>query len=85
MGPQELALADALDLAYRDVGRLMTVERDYDAALAALAGLRGVVDDFFESVLVMDEDERLRTNRLAMLNRLGGLFAGFADFGRLTG
>jgi glycyl-tRNA synthetase beta chain len=85
MGPQEDALADALDLAYRDVGRLMTVERDYDAALAALAELRGPVDDFFETVLVMDEDERLRTNRLAILNRLGGLFADFADFGKLTG
>jgi glycyl-tRNA synthetase beta chain len=43
------------------------------------------VDAFFESVLVMDPDERVRANRLALLNRLVGLFDGFADFAKLAG
>jgi glycyl-tRNA synthetase beta chain len=85
MGDEEAALADALDAAYDRVRALMTVEGDYDAALAALADLRAPVDAFFESVLVMDPDERLRANRLTMLNRLTGLFSGFADFGRVAG
>ncbi|MDZ4166785.1 MAG: glycine--tRNA ligase subunit beta [Coriobacteriia bacterium] len=85
MGAEESVLADALDDAYGRIRTLMTVDGDYDAALAALADLRAPVDAFFEAVLVMDPDERLRRNRLALLNRLTGLFADFADFGRLTG
>ena len=85
MGAEERALADAVEVAYERVGALMTVDRDYEAALSALADLRGPVDAFFESVLVMDPDDAIRANRLALLNRLGGLFDGFADFGRLAG
>lgn len=85
MGPEESALADAVEIAYERVGALMTVDRDYEGALAALADLRGPVDAFFETVLVMDSDPAIRTNRLALLNRLAGLFADFADFGKLAG
>ncbi len=84
MGAEEGVLDEALVAAEETVGRLMAV-RDYDGALNKLADLRGPVDAFFESVLVMDKDEQLRRNRLALLNRLGGLFDGFADFGRLAG
>jgi len=84
MGAEEGALDAALVVASQDVGRLMAA-RDYDAALAHLADLRAPVDAFFEGVLVMDPDEALRRNRLALLNRLGGLFDGFADFGKLAG
>ena len=55
----------------------------YAAALQRLAGLRSAVDDFFEQVLVMDEDAKLRTNRIALLNELSGLFLRVADFSRL--
>ncbi|MRS11524.1 MAG: glycine--tRNA ligase subunit beta [Actinobacteria bacterium] len=85
MGEEEAALADAVEITYERVGALMAVDRDYEGALAALADLRGPVDSFFERVLVMDPDETLRTNRLALLNRLQGLFADFADFGKLAG
>ena len=84
MGAEEGALDHALVVASSSVGSLMAA-RDYDAALAALADLRAPVDAFFEAVMVMDADEALRRNRLALLNRLGGLFDGFADFGKLAG
>lgn len=84
MGAEEAALDRALVIAAEKVGGLMA-SRDYDAALAGLADLRAPVDAFFESVLVMDKDEALRRNRLALLNRLGSLFDGFADFGKLAG
>lgn len=85
MGDEETALDDAVEKAYQQVGALMTVEHDYEGALAALAELRSPVDAFFERVLVMDPDPDIRRNRLALLNRLGGLFADFADFGKLAG
>jgi len=85
MGDEESALADAVEIAYERMSALMTVDRDYEGALAALADLRGPVDVFFETVLVMDPDPAQRTNRLALLNRLQGLFADFADFGKLAG
>lgn len=84
MGPEERALYDAVEQCRTQVRALIEEERDYDAALSALAALRAPVDEFFESVLVMDPDERLRKNRLALLNRLCGLFAGFADFRKLA-
>jgi glycyl-tRNA synthetase beta chain len=85
MADEERALADAVEIAHERVDALMRVDRDYEGALAALADLRGPVDAFFESVLVMDPDERVRANRLALLNRLVGLFDGFADFAKLAG
>ena len=53
--------------------------RDYPAALARLAGLQTSVDRFFEGVMVMDEDDAVRRNRLALLKRLKGLFDHIAD------
>jgi glycyl-tRNA synthetase beta chain len=85
MGAEERALADALEIAEAEITTLMRVDHDYESALASLAELRGPVDAFFERVLVMDPDAAVRRNRLALLNRLGGLFADFADFGKLAG
>lgn len=56
---------------------------DYQAALLQLAGLRQVVDEFFNKVMVMADDEALRNNRLALLNGLRGLFLRAADLSRL--
>lgn len=53
---------------------------DYAAGLAQLARLDGVVDAFFDQVMVMDEDLEVRANRLALLRRLKGLFDRVADF-----
>ena len=84
MGAEEAALADALAEAEERAGVSLRAG-DYDAALGVLAGLRVPIDSFFDSVLVMDPDERLRDNRLRLLNRFVGLFERFADFSRLAG
>jgi glycyl-tRNA synthetase beta chain len=55
----------------------------YTPALMRLAALRGPVDAFFDTTLVMAEDENLRRNRLALLARLSALFLRTADLSRL--
>ena len=57
---------------------------DYSAALKALAGLRGAVDAFFDGVMVMAEDAKIRANRLALLSRLAGLMNRVADISKLS-
>ena len=57
--------------------------QDYQQALTRLAALRAPVDAFFDQVLVMAEDESLRNNRLALLERLHNLFLHVAELSRL--
>lgn len=52
---------------------------DYELALLDLASLRAPVDQFFDNVMVMAEDEAIKQNRLAILNRLRNLFLQVAD------
>jgi glycyl-tRNA synthetase beta chain len=59
--------------------------RNYTEALKDLAVLRGAVDEFFDSVMVMADDPALRANRLALLGRLRSLFMHAADLSRLPG
>lgn len=43
--------------------------RKYFEALKNLADLRKVIDDFFDTVLVMDKDLKIQKNRISLLNR----------------
>lgn len=56
---------------------------EYQAALAELATLRGPVDNFFDNVMVMADDEALKQNRLTMLSQLRELFLKTADISLL--
>ncbi|HEB55379.1 MAG TPA: glycine--tRNA ligase subunit beta [Gammaproteobacteria bacterium] len=58
-------------------------ENQYEQALTLLAQLRDPVDRFFDKVMVMAEDEKLRNNRIALLNQLHSLFMQVADVSRL--
>lgn len=80
----EIRLFDSMR-SLRDAVSIATAQREYANALGRLAQLRPAVDEFFDQVMVMDEDPRLRTNRLALLAQLHGLFAGVADLSRLPG
>jgi len=84
MGPEEITLAQALDGAEGVVDEAMAA-RDYDAVLEQLAALRPPIDAFFDNVLVMDQDLKLRENRLRLLNRFVAVFERFADFSKLAG
>jgi glycyl-tRNA synthetase beta chain len=57
--------------------------RDYEAVLRALATVRPEVDAFFDRVMVMADNDRVRHNRLALLRSLEGLFLRVADISKL--
>jgi glycyl-tRNA synthetase beta chain len=81
--PAEVALWSALEGA-RDSIRPLIDSRDYTAALSELAQLRSQVDNFFDDVMVMTDDEPTKNNRLALLRELRALFLNIADISRLS-
>ena len=58
--------------------------QNYPAMLQALAALKEPVDAFFDGVMVMTDDTRLRTNRLALLAALQSTMNRVADLSRLA-
>ncbi len=56
---------------------------DYDQALSTVADLRKSVDNFFNEVMVMADDQAIRENRLALLQGIAGDFKKIADFAKL--
>ena len=73
--------------AYRTIKsqvHLLIAQQDYPAALSQLATLRTVVDSFFDLVLVMCDDTKVRENRLSLLEKVSALFRGVADFSKIV-
>jgi glycyl-tRNA synthetase beta chain len=56
---------------------------DYESALSKLSSLRAPVDEFFDTVMVMADDEAVKNNRIALLNTMNQLFLRAADLSRL--
>lgn len=83
LGEAERELLDACESGERTV-RDALARGDYAGATRALAGLRAPIDRFFDDVLVMDEDTRVRENRLRLLNRFASVFSDVADIGALS-
>ena len=79
----EIALLDASVSAKEAVDSALAAH-DYDAAFAALASLRSPIDRFFDEVMVMDENQALRENRLRLLNEFLSAFARVANIGELA-
>lgn len=79
---EERTLFAALENNRRDVGTWLR-ERRYGDAMKRLASLRGPVDAFFDAVMVMHDDPRIRAQRLGMLRALRELFMHTADLSRL--
>lgn len=78
----EKALAGEIWKTERSVEEALA-RSDYPAALSELSGLRQPVDTFFDEVMVMCDDQGLRSNRLALLERLRRQFLQIADVARL--
>jgi glycyl-tRNA synthetase beta chain len=57
---------------------------DHRATMECLLELRDPIDRFFDKVLVMDPDERVRANRLSLLQEIAGLFLRFADLSKVV-
>jgi glycyl-tRNA synthetase beta chain len=60
-------------------------KEDFGAAMAALAALRGPVDQFFDKVTVNTDDKELRENRLRLLSQIRDTLNHVADFSRIEG
>ncbi len=60
-------------------------QRQYTEVLKELVTLKDPVDKFFAEVMVMDKNEQLKNNRLALLNSLRNLFFQVADISKLCG
>ena len=80
----ETTLFDAINRAEETAGAAIR-EQDFSAAMRALASLRAPVDLFFEKVLVNDQDEAVRANRLALLARIRAATGQVADFSKIAG
>lgn len=83
LGDSELALLSACEEGEEKVASALA-QKDFDAACSALAALKEPIDRFFDDVLVMDEHDDVRENRLRLLNRFASVFAGVADVSALS-
>lgn len=78
----EERLWQAVQILEAEVLTLLERE-DFEGVLERLAGIRSDVDHFFEEVMVMVEDERLRSNRRALIGGVLALFRRVADISYL--
>jgi glycyl-tRNA synthetase beta chain len=81
--PAERALAQAIAAGAPAI-RAAVERGDYRDAFASVAALQPAVAKFFDDVLVMAEDERLRTARLALVASLRGLILDIADISEMV-
>ncbi len=79
----EKALHEAFS-AVRSSAETRAAAADYSGALADLRGLKPQVDQFFDDVMVMVEDDALRAARQGLLNAIAGAFRQIADFKHLN-
>jgi glycyl-tRNA synthetase len=77
--PQEQRLL----AAYQDA--VGTIDGSIGSFVDALADLKSPISDFFDNIMVMDEDASIRMNRLALLQRITQLSKGIADLSYLEG
>ena len=80
----EILLSEALK-EYQEKVVPMINDHDYKSALTKLAGLGESVDNFFDNVMVMCDDDNIKNNRLALLSNLNLLFLQTADISKLQG
>jgi len=74
-----------LHAAYQKVQRACAGSQSVEAFLSAFIEMIPAINRFFDVVLVMDEDEQLRKNRLGLLQSIVSLARGRADFSQLEG
>ncbi len=80
--PEEKALLAAEEQAAQALSAAVAAG-DYAGALKALAAIRPQIDEFFVNVMVMADDEQVRANRLALLQKLVSLAAEIGDISKL--
>ncbi len=58
-------------------------ERKYEEALAILIAFKETIDRYFDKVFVMDKDESIKNNRLALLKKIKDMFLTYGDFSKI--
>lgn len=81
---EEKSLYDAM-LTLDAKAQPALAREDFSAACAALAELRGPLDDFFDKVTVNADDPHIRLNRLALLKDIQASMNQIADFSKIEG
>jgi glycyl-tRNA synthetase beta chain len=82
VGKHETALFQAFS-SIRDSFSSCISTGGYAKALQLIAGLKPYVDDFFDNVMVMHEDEAVRNRRLSLLKVIADELTKLADFSKL--
>jgi glycyl-tRNA synthetase beta chain len=80
---EERALFVAYEATKEEVQSLLA-SREFAKALDRMAGLKPAIDGFFDKVMVMVEDEKIKANRLALLGAIAALVFGLADFSKIV-
>jgi glycyl-tRNA synthetase beta chain len=80
----ENVLAEKLNLATAQSGKALEAE-NFAGAMAALAGLRVPVDEFFNKVTVNTDNREIRANRLRLLSQIRDTLNRVADFSKIEG
>lgn len=83
LSPEAQQLSDAAAALAPQVAK-QREERAYGEALALIATLRPVVDAFFDKVMVLDPDEKVRGAHLALIDKVLRGFSGIADFSEIV-
>jgi len=91
--PQAIDESLLIETAEKNLNKTLTAIDDkvqslidqtkYQEALTELATLGKDIDQFFDDVMVMADDEKLKNNRIALLNKLHSLFMQIADISKL--
>ena len=83
LAPEAQRLADEAAALAPEVANLRQL-RTYAEALAVIATLRPAVDTFFDKVMVLDPDERLRGAHLGLISAILSNFSTIADFSEIV-
>ena len=79
-----LFVLDAEKALYNEVQKI-NFAGNYETYLQTLIAINPTVTKFFDDVLVMDKDENIKNNRLALLNELKNKYIMLTDFSKLNG
>ena len=80
---EEEVLFEALQNTYVRTNEELR-KMNYEEIINLFYHFSPIISKFFDRVLVMDNNEKVRNNRLALLSNLKDLFSGFADFSRIV-
>jgi glycyl-tRNA synthetase beta chain len=81
--PSELALTKIVENLEKKIQPLLQ-EQSYTSVLKLLSGLAIPIDNFFDDVMVVTDDDETRINRLVLLHKLRALFLQVADISLLV-